>query len=100
MDFHFPFRQVLKLALVVISTFWLVLHVRADPPSFQIQGVAEKLILDQVTYRQVIDLSTNSPAETNRMIRGAFLEWLLTKGQQEIHHGGLRLRNAIIVDWV
>src|ERR1041385_3949033 len=72
----------------------------AEPIDFQPEGVAEKLIAENLANRRLIDLATNSPIASNRIVRAAFIEWLLTKNSANIHHAGLRIRNAIIINWL
>src|SRR6266481_7666822 len=89
-----------QIAIAAISTTLLSISALADPPDLQPEGVAEKLILENVANRRLIDLATNYPAASNRIVRAAFIESLLTKNLANIHHGGLRLRNAIIINWL
>jgi hypothetical protein len=89
-----------QIAIAAISTTLLSISALADPPDLQPDGVAEKLILENVANRRLIDLATNYPAASNRIVRAAFIESLLTKNLANIHHGGLRLRNAIIINWL
>src|SRR6266404_5931470 len=100
MNSCFTNRTIFRAVLAVIFMFFLALSTGALETSFQRQGVAEDLIFQQIANRRVIDLATNSIVEANRSVRGEFLEWLLTKGQKEIHHSGLRLRNAIVTNWL
>jgi len=84
----------------IIAVIALSISALAEPADFQPEGIAEKLIVDNIANRRLIDLATNSPAASSRIVRAAFLEWLLTKNLNNIHHGGLRLRNAIITNWL
>lgn len=86
------------LAAILISAF--AFCARGDSPEIQPEGMAEKLIAENIVNRRLIDLATNSPTASNRVVRAAFIEWLLTKNRDNIHHGGLRLRNAIITNWL
>lgn len=88
------------MILAAVWTFALTNSAIADTPVFQPEGVAEKLIAENVSNRRLIDLATNSAPATNRIIRAAFIEWLLTNARTNVHHGGLRLRNAIITNWL
>jgi hypothetical protein len=92
--------RILKPLLAIISIVSFATCVLADSPDLQPEGVAEKLIVESIANRRLIDLATNSTAASNRIVRGAFIEWLLTKNLNNIHHGGLRLRNAIITNWL
>jgi hypothetical protein len=89
-----------QITLAGSSLLLFATYALADSPDFQPQGVAEKLIAENVANRRLVDLATNSPAASNRIVRGAFIEWLLTRNLNNIHHGGLRLRNAIITNWL
>jgi len=88
-------NTILLIVVITLSTSAL-----AAPADLQPETPAEKLIVESIANRRLIDLATNSPAASNRIVRGAFIEWLLTKNLNNIHHGGLRLRNAIITNWL
>jgi hypothetical protein len=93
-------RHLVHITLTAILTLSFATCVLADSPDFQPETTAEKLIVECIANRRLIDLATNSPAASNRIVRAAFIEWLLTKNVNTIHHGGLRLRNAIITNWL
>jgi hypothetical protein len=93
-------RHLAHIILAAILALSWDTAVPAETSEFQPEGVAEKLIAENVANRRLIDLATNSPAASNRIVRAVFIEWLLTKNRTNIHHGGFRLRNAIITNWL
>jgi len=92
-----------RLANIMLAALSLIFAVRpafADSPDIQPETVAEKLIAENIANRRLVDLATNSAAPSDRLVRAAFIEELLTKNRDVIHHAGLRLRNAIITNWL
>jgi len=60
--------------------------------------VAEKFLLDQVAAGKVADLTTAFPDESARVIRGVFLEELITGGRKDVvlHRNGVMIEGAIV----
>lgn len=60
--------------------------------------VAEKFLLDQVAAGKVADLTAAFPDESARVIRGVFLEELLTGSRKDlvIHRNGVLIEGAIV----
>ena len=58
---------------------------------------AEDFVQTHLTNRDFIELADS---HTGRILRGEFLEWLLTKKVSQLSHGGLHLKNAVITNAV
>ncbi len=58
----------------------------------------EKYLLDQVAAGKVADLGAAFPDEVTRVIRGVFLEELLTGSRKDcvIHRNGVQVEGAIV----
>ena len=61
-------------------------------------NIAEKYLLDQVAAGKVADLSAAFPDEAARVIRGVFLEELLTGSRKDciIHRNGVQIEGAVV----
>jgi len=60
--------------------------------------VAEKFVLAQITSGKPADLQTQFSEETNRVLRAAFLEAVLTQDGTNIHRYGFAIAHAVIPD--
>jgi hypothetical protein len=93
-----------RFCRVPMVMLWLVLRGLAsgkdDASSFPNPFPAENFVLNNLTNKGFIDLATfragSAAATNNRVIRGKFLEWLLSKNAEQLSHDGLRLANAVI----
>ena len=68
-----------------------------DTNRFPYPLFAEDFVQTHLTNQDFIDLAGQP---TGRIIRGGFLEWLLTKKMSQLSHHGLRLKNAVITNAV
>lgn len=97
----FPVWPRLLIALLALL---LPLHAtRAaarDPLAAGAPTVAEKFLLDQLAAGQVADLTAAFPDESARVIRGVFLEELLTGSRKDliIHRNGVLIVGALVRD--
>lgn len=62
--------------------------------------VAEKFVLAQITAGKSADLQSQFAEENNRVLRGAFLEALLTQSGTNIHRSGFSIEHAVVLDAV
>ncbi len=62
--------------------------------------VSEKFVLAQITAGKSADLKSQFPEATNRVLRGAFLEALLTQSGTNVHRNGFSIEHAVILDAV
>lgn len=95
--------------LLRVATGWLVVFftsslIGAAPvrPSAGAPTPTEKYVLDQIVAGKVADLANAFPEESRRVIRGVFLEELLTGMRKDcaIHRNGVQIEGAIIKDAV
>ncbi len=97
--FHFTVSPRL---IATLLTLWLApLATRAaprEPAAAGAPNTAEKYLLDQVAAGNVADLSAAFPDEGARMIRGIFLEELLTGSRKDciIHRNGVQVEGAVV----
>ena len=93
----------------LLAMLWLSLGLWECPGavtnSFPNPRPAEQFVWEQLTNQQIvltnqefIDLTNSSAGKdtTNRIVRGRFLEWLLTENGKQLPHDGLCLKNAVI----
>jgi len=70
------------------------------PPRLQLDSptltVAEKFVLAQVRAGKPADLQAQFPEETNRVLRAAFLEAVLTQDGTNVHRYGFSIAHAVI----
>jgi hypothetical protein len=59
---------------------------------------AEKFVLEQVTAGKSADLKSQIGDETNSVLRGAFLEALLTQHGTNVHRNGVSIEHALVLD--
>jgi len=59
---------------------------------------SEKFVLAQVGAGKSADLKSQFPDETNRILRAAFLEALLTQSGTNVHRNGFSIEHAVILD--
>ena len=59
---------------------------------------AEKFVLAQVLAGKSADLESQFTGETNRVLRAAFLEALLTQSGTNMHRNGVSIEHAVILD--
>src|SRR5436189_4811197 len=59
---------------------------------------AEKFVHAQVRAGKPDDLGSQFADETNRVLRGAFLEALLTQSRTNVHRNGVSIQHAVILD--
>src|SRR5215218_10539002 len=59
---------------------------------------AEKFVLAQVLAGKPADLGSQFADETNRVLRSAFLEALLTQSGTNLHRNGVSIQHAVIRD--
>src|SRR3954465_6185875 len=68
---------------------------RLDSPSLT---VAEKYVLAQMVAGKPADLQSQFPEQTNHILRGAFLEALLTNSRTNVHRNGFAIQHAAVLD--
>jgi hypothetical protein len=76
---------------------------RADPKfSLDAPGLTapEKFVLEQLTAGKSADLKSQFGAGTNSVLRGAFLEALLSQPGTNIYRNGVSIEHAIVLDAV
>ena len=101
----YPFTAWSRLIAAVLA-LWLVpfatIAASREPAAAGAPTVAEKYILDQVAAGKVADLSTTFPEEEARVIRGVFLEELLSGSRKDyiIHRNGVLIEGAIVRDLI
>ncbi len=101
--FHFTVWPRLIAALLAL---WLAPLATAaasrEPPAAGAPNRAEKYLLDQVAAGNVADLTAAFPEEGTRLIRGVFLEELLTGSRKDcvIHRNGVQVEGAIVREGV
>ncbi|MEO5803324.1 MAG: pentapeptide repeat-containing protein, partial [Verrucomicrobiota bacterium] len=61
---------------------------------------SEKFVLAQITAGKSADLKSQFPEATNRVLRGAFLEALLTQSGTNVHRNGFSIEHAVFLDAV
>jgi len=61
---------------------------------------AEKFVLAQVAAGKSADLSRQFKDETDRVLRAAFLEALLTQAGTNVHRNGVSIEHAVLLDGV
>lgn len=92
--------------IAVLLTLWLALLVTVAasraPVAAGAPNIAEKYLLDQVAAGKVADLGVAFPDEDARVIRGVFLEELLTGSRKDciIHRNGVQVEGAIVRELV
>jgi hypothetical protein len=59
---------------------------------------SEKFVLAQVVAGKSADLKSQFAEETNRVLRAAFLEALLTQSGTNVHRNGFSIEHALILD--
>lgn len=71
-------------------------------PKFSLDGrgltAPEKFVLEQVTAGKSADLKSEFGDDTNSLLRGAFLEALLTQAGTNIHRNGVSIEHALLLD--
>ena len=93
-------RECSALVLVSILGLGLFQCRAAETLEIPTHTPADLCIFSNACEWRTIDLATNLPAGASRNVSPDFLRWLLTTGQDQINHVGLRLRNATIQDWL
>lgn len=91
--------------IAVLLTLWLASPGRAtarDPAAAGAPTTAEKYLLDQAAVGKVADFNAAFADEGARVIRGAFLEELLTDSRKDcvIHRNGVQIEGAIVHELV
>ncbi|MEO7298507.1 MAG: pentapeptide repeat-containing protein [Verrucomicrobiota bacterium] len=66
-----------------------------DAPTLK---ASEKFVLAQVVAGKIADLKTEFANETNRVLRAAFLEALLTQSGTNVHRNGFSIEHAVVLD--
>jgi hypothetical protein len=61
-------------------------------------AASERFVLAQVLAGKSADLGSQFPDETNRVLRAAFLEALLTQSGTNVYRNGVSIRHAVILD--
>jgi len=61
---------------------------------------AEKFVLEQLAAGKSADLKSQFSADTNAVLRGAFLEALLSQPGTNVHRNGISIERAVILDAV
>ena len=88
--------------IVALLTLWLAplaaVAASREPVTAGAPTIAEKYLLDQVAAGKIADLSAAFPNEETRVIRGVFLEELLTGSRKDciIHRNGVQVEGAIV----
>src|SRR4051812_38952241 len=96
------FNRLLCTALILaFLPFGLSAAVRPSA-KFSLEGsaltVGEKFVLEQLAAGKSADLKSQFGAGTNSVLRGAFLEALLSRSGTNVHRNGVSIEHAVIVD--
>jgi hypothetical protein len=101
--FLFPAWPRLMVALLILGLApHVTLAAAREPAVAGAPNPAEKYLLDQVAAGKVADFSTAFPDEGHRVIRGVFLEELLTGSRKDcvIHRNGVQVDGAVVRELV
>lgn len=96
----------LSRLIAVVLTLWLAPLVTVaasrEPAAAGAPNIAEKYLLDQVAAGKVANLTAAFSDEGARVIRGVFLEELLTGSRKDcvIHRNGVQIEGAIVREMV
>ena len=88
---------------LILALLPLGLYAAGRPDSkFSLDGsrltVGEKFVLEQVAAGKSADLKSEFGAGTNSVLRGAFIEALLSRSGTNVHRNGVSIEHAVIVD--
>ena len=95
-------NRILCTALI-LALLPLGLGAAGRPESkFSLDGPAltagEKFVLEQLAAGKSADLKNQFGAGTNSVLRGAFIEALLSRSGTNVHRNGVSIEHAVIVD--
>ncbi len=97
----FSNRLFLAVALFALIPFCLFSATRPAPKlllNSSTLTTSEKFVLAQVSTGKSADLESEFADATNRVLRGAFVEALLTQSGTNIHRNGFSIEHAVILD--
>ena len=83
------------LPLCLVAADRLPPRLQLDSPTL---STAEKFVLAEVCAGKPADLQAQFPDETNRVLRAAFLEAILTQNGTNVHRNGFSIAHAVILD--
>ena len=94
-------RLIAALLVIGLASFATVAAAR-EPVTAGAPNIAEKYLLDQVVAGKIANLNTAFSDEGNRVVRGVFLEELLTGNRKDgiIHRNGVQVEGAIVRELV
>ena len=88
--------------MVVCAVLWPLALSAAGPVRLALDSptltAAEKYVFAQVLAGKPADLEAKFPEGTNRVLRAAFLEALLTQNSTNIHRNGFVIAHAVVPD--